>query len=129
MERCKKIENSKIIERFYNDGTYDLSQNTTIGGITQNMEVSFEMRIENMDSCFVDGINFVFWISGWFNFGIKKSTEESKFYISHQQENGLGRHYNIRIQNPIIYANNWQKEFLSKFLRLFHFEKYAFQTH
>ena len=124
LERCKKIENSKIIERFYNDGTYYLSKYTKIGGIktiTQNMEVSFEMRIENMDLCDVDGyigvlrIVGVGWSVGWFYFGIKKSSEESKFCIYHKQENGLGRHDNIRIQKPIIYAKNWQKEFLLKF--------------
>ena len=118
MELCKKNPNSKIIERFSNDGTFDLSKITEIGRfktITQNMEVSFEMKIPNMDSCDVDGYNYVLLFRGWFVFFIRKSTEESKFYIRHRQENGLGRHDDIQKKNPISCSNSWKKEFLLKF--------------
>ena len=118
MELNKKNPNSKIIERFSNEGTFDLSEDTEIGTfktITQNMEFSFEMKIQNMDSCVVDGFNWVLLIGGWFNFYIRKSTQESKFYISHGQVNGLGRHKDIQKEHPISCSNSWKKEFLLKF--------------
>ena len=121
MELCKKKTNSKIIERFSNDGTFDFSEGTKIGTfktITQNMEVSFEMKIPDMDSCDVGDYNLVLEIGGledWFDFAIRKSTQESKFYINHEQENGLGRHNDIQEENPISCSNSWKKEFLFKF--------------
>ena len=87
----------------------------TFKTITQNMEFSFEMKIQNMDSCRIDGYDFVLRIEGWFDFGIRKSTQESKFYIDHEQENGLGDHDDIQKQSPISCSNNWKKEFLFKF--------------
>ena len=116
---------SKILERWFNDGMFNirtghlLPTETEIGritSITPDMEFSFELKIEDMNSCIVDNPYWVLWIPDWFNFNIKKSTEESKFYISHIQDNGLGKHLNIRQSNQISYANNWQKEFLLKIL-------------
>ena len=50
------------------------------------------------------------------HFGIYKSTEKSKFYIRHSQNNGLGYHNDIRKQYPITFTNNWRKELLLKIL-------------
>ena len=115
------LPSHKIVERWSNDGTYDVSNYTKIGkikSITPNMEFSFELKIENMDSNIVHWDNEVLWIGGvastWFWFIIKRSTEESKYYIRHVQYNGLGDHMDICQQNPLSYTNNWQKEFLSK---------------
>ena len=121
LEPSKKKINLKIIERCSNDGTFDISRQKAIGkikSITPNMEFSFELKIENMDSCRVDDYNRVLSIGGWFYFDIKKSTEKSKFYVYHAQQNGcqLGCHDDICKQNPITFTNNWQKEFLSKIL-------------
>ena len=49
------------------------------------MEVNFEIKIENMNSCRVDGVKTVLWIFDWFGFCIKKSHQEAKFYIYHGQ--------------------------------------------
>ena len=117
LELCKKNPNSKIIERFSNDGTFDLSVYTGIGTlktITQNMEFSFEMKIQNMDSCRIGGCNYVLLIGWWLRFGIVNSSEESKFYIRHRQRNGLGFH-DIQKESPISFSNSWKKEFLFKF--------------
>ena len=117
LEFCKKNPDSKIIERFSNDGTFDLSTTKigTLKTITQNMEVSFEMKIQNMDSFDVDNYNDVLWIEGWFYFDISKSFEESNFYIYHEQRNGLGHHNYIQKESPISFSNSWKKEFLLKF--------------
>ena len=123
LEHYKKNPNSKIIERFSIiaafDGTFNpLSEKRKIGTlktITQNMEVSFEMKIQNMDLCVVGRYNRVLQIPGWFYFDISKSTEESKFYIYHYQTNGLGSHYDIPKKGPISFSNSWKKEFLLKF--------------
>ena len=117
LEPRQKKTNLKILERWSNDGTFDISMNTYIGkikSITPNMEVSFELKIENMDSLDVDGYNLVLEIGEWFWFGIYKSTEASKFYIKNEQRNGLAYQNRICYQNPLSYTNDWQKEFLSK---------------
>ena len=109
------------MERLSNDGTYDLSRPTKIGkikSITPNMEFSFELKIENMDSSNVDRHNYVLLIGNWFCFQIHKSTEPSKYYIYHVPYNGLGSHDNIRKQNLLTFPNNWQKEFLFKILMI-----------
>ena len=130
------LPSHKIVERWSNDGTYDVSKYAKIGkikSITPNMEFSFELKIENMDSCEphmnsmfshcevdYEG-NWVLFGPAWFNFIIQKSTEASKYYICHWQDNGLGYHKDICKQNPITFKNNWQKEFLSKILMVFYF--------
>ena len=53
--------------------------------ITMNMEVRFEMKIENLGSMRVDGHKTVLFIDRCFNFGLKKSAEESNYYIHHGQ--------------------------------------------
>ena len=123
LEHYKKNPNSKIIERFSIiaafDGTFNpLSEKRKIGTlktITQNMEVSFEMKIQNMDECRIGGCNYVLLIPGWFRFDITKSPEESKFHIRHRQMNGLGDHDDIPKKSPISFSNSWKKEFLFKF--------------
>ena len=65
-------------------------------------------------------------ISGWFYFAIRKSTEESKFYINHCQDDGLGDHDDIQKESPISCSNSWKKEFLLKFWRHSRFEKWYF---
>ena len=83
---------------------------------TSNMEFSFELKIENMDSIEVDGYIDVLSVWDGFCFGIYKSKEASKFYIRHAQFNGLEVCDDICKQSPITFMNNWQKEFLSKIL-------------
>ena len=127
MEPSKKKINLEIKEQWSNHGTFDISRQTAIGkikSITRNMDISFELKIENMDSCKVDDLHVVLLISstsknlGWFWFGIKKSSEKSKFYIYHSQSNGLaeqlGTYRYSRQFNPLSYTNNWQKDFLAK---------------
>ena len=118
------------MERWSNDGTFDISTETNIGkiqSITSNMEFSFELKIENMDSIEVDGYIRVLRIWDWFFFGIYKSKEASKFYIRHAQFNGLEVCNDICKKNPITFTNKWQKEFLSKVLMTYlFFCKYGF---
>ena len=85
--------------------------------ITMDMEVSFEMKIEDLGSIGVGGYKSVLDIKGWFYFGLRKSAEESKYYIYHRQYNGLGIHGEILKSNPICFSNNWKKEFLAKILK------------
>ena len=121
LEPSKKKINLEIKEQWSNHGTFDISTGTEIGkikSITPNMEFSFELKIENMDLCEVERFNRVLMIWPWFDFGIKKSTEPSKYYIYHVQYNGLGSHDNIRKQNLLTFPNNWQKEFLFKILMI-----------
>ena len=112
---------------FSSSGTFDISGTNVIGAIhriTPKMEFSFELKIENMDSCEDGSSKSILWIHGesawWFGFNIHKSSEESKYYIFHLQNNGLGPHYNIRKLNPIRYSNTWQKEIL-KIVRVSYF--------
>ena len=65
----------------------------------------------------VDDYKTVFFMSGWFYLGLRKSVEKSKFYIYHNHENGLGRHTEIRKSKPIIFSNDWKKECLEKILK------------
>ena len=76
------------------------------------MEFSFEMKIEDLGSIRVDGYKGVLWIGEWFWFRLRKSAEESKYYIEHNQYRGLGMHSKIQKSNPIGVSNNWKKEFL-----------------
>ena len=106
----RKKTNLTILDCWSNDGTFDTETKIgSIKSITPNMEVSFELKIENMDSCDVVEYNRVFRIHYWFYFGIKKSTEASKFYIFHS---GLGSCRYLHKQNSFNYTNNWQKKFL-----------------
>ena len=76
----------KFRKLFVSKNSYDISTKTEIGQIktlTPNMEVNFELKIQNMNSCRVDGAKTVLWIFGWFGFCIKKSHQEAKFYIYH----------------------------------------------
>ena len=120
--------NLEIKEQWSNDGTFDLVKYNFIDdikSITPNMELSFELKIENMDSSWIHRQNWVFWINKWFGFGIKMSSEASKYYIILSQLDGLGYHAGIRKQNPITFTKNWQKDFLSKILMII-FCKYFF---
>ena len=81
------------------------------------MEVSFEMKIQNVDEGYEDYYYYVLLIRYWFWFGIRKSNEKSKFYIGHGQRNGLGDHFEILEPNPINVSNDWKKEFLERFLK------------
>ena len=76
-----------------------------------NMEFSFEIKIEDLDSIEVGGFNWVLFSPGWFDFYLRKSAEESKYYIWHTQYNGLGDHRDILKANPISFSNDWKKEF------------------
>ena len=80
--------------------------------ITMSMEVSFEMKIENLFSIRVDDYKEVLNIDGWFWFGLRKSAEESKYYITNYWYRTLGEHDGILKLNPISCSNNWKKEFL-----------------
>ena len=85
-----------------------------------DMEFSFEMKIQDLGSrtsIQIDGSKTVLCIGYWFNFGLKKLAEESKYYISHWQYNGLGRHETIQKSNPISFSNIWKKEFLETILK------------
>ena len=104
---------------FSSSGTFDITETTVIGtihNVTPKMELSFELRLENMDSSEDDSSKSILWIYGesawWFGFNIHKSKEKSKYYIYHLQNNGLGPHYNIRKSNSIRYSHTWQKEIL-----------------
>ena len=77
-----------------------------------DMELSFEIKIEDLSSIEVDGYKAVLWIGSWFRFGLRKSAEESQYYIFHWQFNGLGEHREILKANPISFSNIWKKEFL-----------------
>ena len=71
---------------FVSKNSFEISTKTEIGQIktlTPKMEVNFEIKIDNMDSCRIDGAKTVLWIFGWFGFCIKKSHQEAKFYIYH----------------------------------------------
>ena len=82
------------------------------------MEVTFEIKIEDLDSAKVNGHKTVLFIFGWFDFGVRKSAKESMYYIYHSQNvTGLGSHDEILKSNPISVSNNWKKEFLQTFLR------------
>ena len=108
--------------RWSDDGTYDVSKFTRIGkivSIAPKMEVSFELKIENMDLyCY----NRVLSMYGCFWLDIRRANESPKFYIRYSQFNGLGGN-DICRQNPITFPNNWLKEFLSKILMVI-FYKY-----
>ena len=85
--------------------------------ITMSMEVSFEMKIENLFSIRVDDYKEVLNIDGWFWFGLRKSAEESKYYITNYWYRTLGEHDGILKLNPISCSNNWKKEFLETILK------------
>ena len=110
-----------MIEHFTHNGPEDLSEGNEIGKIktiTENMEFSFEMKIQNVDECIDDdGCYNALWIGYWFRFRIRKSNEESKYYLYHRQDNGLGEHDEILKPNPINVSNDWRKEFLERFLK------------
>ena len=109
-----------MIEHFTHNGPEDLSKEEIIGKIktmTENMEVSFDMKIEDVDECDDDYFYYVLLIEHWFDFAIRKSNEESKYYLHHEQWNGLGEHKEILKPNPINVSNNWKKEFLERFLK------------
>ena len=112
----KKNPSSSIKERFLNDDTFDIGDKTKIGSIrtiSPNMEISFELSIQDMDSCNVDYRERVLIIKDYFRFAIRKSAQEARYYIDHEQFNGLGSHDEIQKSNPISYnSDNWQKEFL-----------------
>merc|ERR1719175_150908 len=79
------IKNSGTKE-FSNEGTFDLSKVTSVGNIQMvkpNMEVNFEIRIYNWDSYPTDGFIYLLFIQPWLHFSIRKSSESSKFYITH----------------------------------------------
>ena len=112
MESLKK--NARIKEHFIYNGPVDLSNVLCeiigkIKTITPNMEVSFEMQIENLDSIGVGVYRCLFWIDYSLYFGIKKATK-STYYIDHEQKNGLGRQQDIRKSNPFQFSNDWKKE-------------------
>ena len=114
------IKNARIIENFIYNGPLDLSQRKDIGQIkmiTMDMEVSFEMKIKNLGSIEVDGYKDVLYIGECFEFGLRKSAEESKYYLYHEQDNGLEWHNEILKSNPISFSNNWKKEFLEIILK------------
>ena len=109
-----------MIEHFIHNGPEDLSYLNEIGKIktlTENMEFSFEVKVENVDEMDDDGYYNVLWIGFWLNFGVRKSNEESKYYLDHEQGNGLGRHNEILRPNPINVSNDWRKEFLERILK------------
>ena len=113
-------KNAQIKENFNYNGPLDLSQRKNIGQIktiTMDMEVRFEMKIQDLGSVGVDDYKWVFGIDGWFWFYLRKSAEESKYYINHMQWNGLGEHDEILKSNPMSFSNNWKKEFLENFLK------------
>ena len=60
------------MDSFFNDATYHLSGKTKAGlisAVTPDMEISFELKIENIDSCETDEYECVLWIDPWFYFG------------------------------------------------------------
>ena len=98
----------------------DLSEYKNIGKIktiTMDMEASFEMKIKPKTSMAVVYYMNVLEIFGWFDFGLRKSDKESKYYIHHWQGNGLGHYSEILKSNPISVSNNWKKEFLETILK------------
>ena len=81
------------------------------------MEFSFEMKIEDLGCFDFYGYKRVLIIGGYFYFDLRKSAEESKYYIDHSQYNGLGDHNEIQKSNPMSVSNNWKKEFLETILK------------
>ena len=79
------------------------------------MEFSFDIKIE--DWSVIQNDMTVLQIDQWFFFYLRKSDDQSKYYIDHNQNNGLGKHDEILISNPISVSNNWKKEFLERFLK------------
>ena len=126
-------KNARIKEHFIYNETIDLSRLNCIGKIetiTANMEISFEMKIENIDSCKSDEPYWVLAIGGWFYLKMKKSTAESNcYYISIEQRNGFHRKFGvIRLTIPISVSNYWKKECLEKNFKLNHLkQKRSFQ--
>ena len=112
LESLKK--NARIKEQFLYNEPVDLSNiyYETIGNIktiTPNMEISFEMQIENFNSIEVDDYRCALTIQNWLVLGIKKATE-STYNIYHEQKNGLGRQQDIRKSNPFKVSNDWKKK-------------------
>ena len=108
------------------DGPLNLSEEKkigkiTIGEITMNMEVSFEIKIEDLSSLRVDEYKWVLGIMkdfvAFFRFDLRISAQESKYHIGHLQSNGLGIHKKILESNPISFSNDWKKEFLEIILK------------
>ena len=114
LELCEKSALPGVRERLFNNGTFDISNETFVGNIknlTPSMDISFELKIENMDSLKVDGYVCALRIDEYFKFALRKSSKESKYYIDYWQYNGCGGYRCIRQSNPIHYSNTWQKGF------------------
>ena len=78
------------------------------------MEVRFEMKVANLDFVDHDHDLSVLFISSWFKLAIRKSAEESKYYIDYTQKTspkqirrsrGL-----VRLESNLIkFSKNWKK--------------------
>ena len=107
-------KNAKIKEQFNYDGPTNLHHRTFdfIGVLASNMDVWFEMKVENMDRCIVDDDHTVVWIFGWLKFSIRKSADKSNYFIHYKQWKGKRCKNFILESNPMRFSTKWKKEFL-----------------
>ena len=106
-----KNESSCTQDEFFNGNAFDISKATNIGKIkmiSPRMKVCFELQIDNIDNFPTDAFVYLLFVQPWFDLRIRKSAECSKYYISHTQYNGLGKHREIRKYDPIDLTNRWQ---------------------